>query len=149
MDDPKVELDISRTVKIDNESARSHPNPQQATAIIPASLPSRREGMTSQARATDMEIHEDFIAGEVTVKQEPGQPPKLSRSQSHKFMSRPPPHFDDLPDKTNEANGTYQLIWECSYVSKYIGSTEHDSMDCDCAEEWGKADLFLLQYLRL
>ena len=92
----------------------------------------------SQWPDMDDKNHEEVIGGEITVKQEPGQPPKLSRSTSHKIVPKPTPLFDDYPEKTDEAKGTFELITACSYTSKYIGSTEHDSMDCDCAEEWGK-----------
>lgn len=97
-----------------------------------------RHDKASHSPSTDYEEHEEVISGEVTVKQEPGQPPKLSRSTSQKFVAKPPRLFDDCDDKTREARGSFQVIPECSYSSKYIGSTEHDSMDCDCAEEWGK-----------
>ena len=77
------------------------------------------------------------LGGEIMVKLEPGKPPKLSRTSTQRVTARPVPLFDDYPDKTNEATGVFQVISECSYSSKYLGSTEH-AMDCDCAEEWGK-----------
>jgi hypothetical protein len=80
---------------------------------------------------------EEVVGGEITVKAEPGQPLKLSRSSSHKFIVGPPPMFDHLEDKTPEAKSGFQVINECTYSSKYLGYTEH-AMECDCAEEWGK-----------
>ena len=77
------------------------------------------------------------LGGEITVKLEPGKPPKLARTPMQKVTARPIPLFDEYPDKTQEAIGVFQVIPECSYSSKYLGSTEH-AMDCDCAEEWGK-----------
>lgn len=85
------------------------------------------------------EKHEEVVGGDVTLKFEPGQPPKLARSTSHKIISKPAAMFHDYPSKTEESKSTFQVLKECSYSSKYIGSTEHGSMDCDCAEEWGKA----------
>lgn len=76
------------------------------------------------------------MGGDITLKMEPGQPPKLSRSASQK-ISRPPQLFNHLPDSTAEAQATFQMMEECTYANKYMGYTEH-AMDCDCAEEWGK-----------
>jgi len=81
--------------------------------------------------------HEQIIGGEITLKLEPGQPPKLARTASHKVTARPVQMFDDYPDKTEEATGVFQVITQCSYSAKYLGTTEH-AMECDCAEEWGK-----------
>lgn len=102
-----------------------------------------------KASAPDMpgEKHEEVVGGDVTVKLELGQPPKLARSTSRKIVAGPAQIFSDYPSKTEEAKGHFQVIKECSYSSKYIGSTEHDSMDCDCTEEWGKTSL--LNYLQL
>ena len=80
---------------------------------------------------------EEIVGGDITVKLEPGKPPKLSRSSSQKTVSRPAPLFGDYPDHTDEAKDTFQVIPECLYSNKFIGSTEH-GMECDCADEWGK-----------
>ncbi len=134
----KRELGKLRTDGIKEESASSNGYSPQDTSMKSASQSPFVQEKASRSPSTAMEKHEEVIGGEVTVKQELGQPPKLSRSTSHKIVSRPPPLFNSHPDKTEEANGTFQIISECSYTSKYIGSTEHDSMDCDCTEEWGK-----------
>ena len=84
------------------------------------------------------EEHEEVIGGGVTVKEEAGQPPKLSRTTSQKIIARPPLLFNDCPSKTEEARGTFDAISECTYTSKHIGSTEHGSMECDCQEDWGR-----------
>lgn len=81
--------------------------------------------------------HEEIVGGDISVKLEPGKAPKLSRSVSQKIMSRPPPLFLDAPDKTDEATSTFQVIPNCMYAAKYLGSTEH-ALECDCAEEWSK-----------
>lgn len=95
----------------------------------------------SESPYTGNEEHEEVIGGGVTVKEEAGQPPKLSRTTSQRVVARPPLLFDTCPSKTEEARGTFDAISECTYSSKYIGSTEHGSMECDCQEEWGRADL--------
>ena len=84
--------------------------------------------------------HEEVVGGEITVKLEPGQPPKLARSASKKVIARSAPLFDHYEDKTEEATGVFQVITECAYSAKYLGSTEH-AMECDCAEEWGKINI--------
>ncbi|MCJ1472870.1 histone methyltransferase set2 [Lambiella insularis] len=79
--------------------------------------------------------HEEVLGGDFTLKQEPGQPPKLTRMASQKVMVRTPPLFDHYKDKTQEATGVFQVITQCIYSAKYLGSTEH-AMECDCTEEW-------------
>ena len=86
---------------------------------------------------------EELIGGDVTLKQEPGKAPKLSRSTSHKVEKRPPPLFTDYPDATADATKTFQVIPDCTYANKYLGSTD-PALECDCAEEWGE-----LQYIQL
>lgn len=80
---------------------------------------------------------EETVGGEVTLKLEPGKPPKLARSTSHKVERRAPQLFDDYEDKTNEAKSTFSILTECTYANKYLGTTEH-ALECDCVEEWGK-----------
>lgn len=86
---------------------------------------------------------EDTVGGDVTLKQEPGKPPKLSRTTSHKVEKRAPALFLDWEDKTAEATGTFTLIPECNYANRYLGSTD-PALECDCAEEWGKSPLMSL-----
>lgn len=85
---------------------------------------------------------EETIGAEVTLKLEPGKPPKLARSTSHKVEKRPPPRFLDYEDSTPEARSTFSTIQECTYANKYLGTTEH-ALECDCAEEWGKLFLYI------
>lgn len=80
---------------------------------------------------------EQTIGADISVKMEPGQPPKLARTSSQKVIVRPTPLFDDLPDMTAAAKNSFQVIAQCIYAAKYLGTTEH-AMECDCAEEWGK-----------
>lgn len=90
---------------------------------------------------------EERIGGDITVKLEPGQPPKLTRSSSQKVVPRPPQLFSHLPDSTAEARSTFELMETCTYANKYMGYTEH-AMECDCAEEWGKicSPLFFVSF---
>lgn len=84
--------------------------------------------------------HHEKLTGDILVKQEPGQPPKLTRSSSQKVVSRPPQQFAHLPDSTRDALATFEQTEACWYANKYMGYTEH-AMECDCAEEWGESPL--------
>ncbi|KAG5665179.1 hypothetical protein KAF25_009304 [Fusarium avenaceum] len=65
------------------------------------------------------------------------RPSKLSRKASQKLAaSREPVLFDHLPDMTAESCNFFQLIPDCLYGSKHLGSTDNDSLDCECREEW-------------
>lgn len=86
---------------------------------------------------------EEKVGGDITVRLEPGQPPKLARSTSQKVVPRPPPLFLDLPDSTEEARSSFEVMETCTYANKSMGYTEH-AMECDCAEEWGKLFFFPL-----
>ncbi|CAL8582085.1 histone methyltransferase set2 [Xanthoria parietina] len=95
----------------------------------------KKQGTSAQSSATSTPKHEEFLPGTVAVKQEPGQAPKLTRTTSQKVVPRTPPLFHDCPSKTDEAQGGFIVLPECTYSSKAMGGTEH-AMDCDCAEEW-------------
>ncbi|KAI0167933.1 hypothetical protein BJ166DRAFT_243902 [Pestalotiopsis sp. NC0098] len=62
------------------------------------------------------------------------QPPKSRKGRN--VAPRQPALFEHLPDVTEEATGHFQLIPDCLYGSKSLGASEHDTLDCDCAEEW-------------
>lgn len=79
---------------------------------------------------------EQKVGGEITLKIEPGQPPKLTRKSSRKIVPRTPQLFNDLPDSTDEATSTFEVMESCTYTNKYMGATDH-AIDCDCPEEWG------------
>lgn len=98
---------------------------------------SKENGVHSPGIKTE---HEETVGGDVTVKIEPGRPPKLSRSTSHKIEKRPRQLFFDYPDNTAEACSTFDILKECTYANKHLGTTEH-ALECDCSEEWGKYHL--------
>jgi histone-lysine N-methyltransferase SETD2 len=103
---------------------------------------SSRSGAGTPAVGTpqsEADEHEEVLAGEITLKVEPGKAPKLARKSSQKVIARPPPVFDHLPAATAEAVATFQVIRDCIYGSKYMGASEHDALGCDCSEEWRKS----------
>lgn len=81
---------------------------------------------------------QETVGGDITVKMEPGQAPKLSRKQSRKIPSRPPQLFSHLPDATAEATSSFDVLSTCTYGAKYLGYTE-PPLECDCSEEWGRS----------
>lgn len=97
--------------------------------------PVKREGATHSPAPKDED--EEVLGGDVTLKQEPGKPPKLSRSTSHKVEKRAPQLFLDYPDATGDATKSFSVITDCTYVPKDLGTTDV-VLDCDCSEEWGK-----------
>lgn len=48
--------------------------------------------------------------------------------------------FDHLPNVTEESCQGFQVIRDCLYGSKHLGSTDNDALDCDCAEEWREGE---------
>lgn len=97
----------------------------------------------SSSRSRQKPAREQKVGGEVTVQMEPGQMPKLARSISQTVIAAPPTLFDHLPDMTAVAQSTFQVIPQCIYAAKYLGSTEH-AMECDCVQAWGKTSRLLL-----
>lgn len=97
--------------------------------------PLKKESISQSPAVKD---DEEMVGGDVTLKLEPGRPPKLQRTTSRKVERRPPQLFFDYEDKTPEATSTFSLLHYCTYANKYLGSTE-PALECDCAEEWGKS----------
>lgn len=107
--------------KVKSEAASSTTSPPNSTTSSPR---------------TYLEEGEGKLVNE-TVTMEPHQPAKLVRTASHKTLARSVPPFNHNDDKTNEATKGFEIIADCTYASKSLGSTEH-AMDCDCIEEWGE-----------
>ncbi|SMR48068.1 unnamed protein product [Zymoseptoria tritici ST99CH_1A5] len=96
-----------------------------------------RSGSKLQSAADSPAVksdEEEIVGGEIVVKAEP-RGLKLSRSTSHKIEKRAPQMYHEYEDKTKEATSTFELLSECTYANKYLGTTEH-ALECDCSEEW-------------
>ncbi|KAL4926085.1 SET and WW domain protein [Aspergillus undulatus] len=138
------------TMKLDSQAASPKPavKDERATSSLAKSrsssqTPLKKEHSDSDEAGMKAEGNKDAslierVGGGITVKLEPGQPPKLARSSSQKVIPRPPQLFLDLPDSTKEAQKTFEVIESCQYANKYMGYTEH-AMECDCPEEWDSA----------
>jgi len=116
--------------------------PQSAVEGTPMSIEKSLQSPNGLQKGTQSPTpkseHEEVVGGEVTLKQEPGKPPKLSRTTARKVEKRPPPMFGDYKDSTAEATSSFQVITECTYANKGLGTTD-PALECDCAEEWGKS----------
>ncbi|KAH7360841.1 hypothetical protein BKA65DRAFT_391942 [Rhexocercosporidium sp. MPI-PUGE-AT-0058] len=122
------EVSTSSSIK---RSRSSTPAIKQSASQSPL-----QRGSASQTPRSQDDEEEEIIGGGITVTVEPGKAPKLSRKSSQKVISRPPTLYDDMPDSTEEASTVFQLIKDCIYGSKHMGSSEHDALDCDCSEQW-------------
>ncbi len=107
------------------------------TASKSASQSPIKKQSTSQSPKSE-ESGEEIIAGDITVSAEPGKAPKLSRKGSQKVVARSPRLFSHMEDSTDEAISIFQVIKDCIYGSKFMGSSDHDALDCDCSEEWSE-----------
>jgi len=90
------------------------------------------------SRDSSLSPNESKPAGDSTPTLDNGTVPKLSRKASQKNTRSAPPLFNHLPDVTEESTRTFQVIHDCLYGSRHMGASEHDALDCDCAEEWRK-----------
>ncbi|KAI1410143.1 hypothetical protein F5Y13DRAFT_77543 [Hypoxylon sp. FL1857] len=108
---------LHTTIKKESESTASSPN---------ASKDSRSGSLSP----------DDQKARSDSASTPDGHPPKLTRKSSHKVAVQPVQLYNDLPDVTSESCSHFQLIPDCLYGSKSLGSTDHDALDCDCSEEW-------------
>ena len=51
---------------------------------------------------------------------------------------RPPQLFGHLPDDTPTATSSFEVISECIYGNKSMGSSDQEALGCECSEEWGE-----------
>ena len=141
-EDEDVEMDtiavaepVEQGAEVDGQDTRGPASrPGSGTPKKQSRSPMKSESMSQSPAVKD---DEETLGGDVTLKLEPGRPPKLQRTTSRKIERRPPPLFWDHEDKTDEATSTFSLLERCIYANKYMGSTEA-ALECDCAEEWGK-----------
>lgn len=94
-------------------------------------------GSKTNSPASSLSPDDAKSAGDGTIPED-GTAPKLSRKTSQKMARNPPLLFDRLPDATQDACTTFQVISDCLYGSRNMGSSDHDALDCDCAEDWRK-----------
>ncbi|EGR45981.1 uncharacterized protein TRIREDRAFT_80732 [Trichoderma reesei QM6a] len=105
------------------------PKLQSSEAPSPASL----DGSKSQSESVGTPNSTTAVAT---------KPARLSRKLSQKPVAREVPLYSHLPDVTAESCATFQVIPDCLYGSKNLGSTDSDALDCDCREEWRDGENF-------
>ncbi|KAK4236395.1 methyltransferase [Achaetomium macrosporum] len=93
-------------------------------------------GTKIDSPASSMSLDDAKSAADSASTHENGTMPKLSRKASQKLPTTPPMLFGHLPDATEDACKTFQVISDCLYGSRNMGSSDHDALDCDCAEDW-------------
>ncbi|EME48111.1 hypothetical protein DOTSEDRAFT_167709 [Dothistroma septosporum NZE10] len=124
------------------EQDASAPDREVSDTSTPPTTKRSSRSPNKYKRAPDSPIvqfeGEEVVGGEVMLKLEPGKPPKLARSTSHKVEKRRPQLFIEHEDALSEALNTFERLPECTYANKYLGSTE-PALECDCAEEWDPA----------
>lgn len=132
------DADVKPTVEEDGtaSAALSYGIPASNGRVVKSGSQTPAKSERSNRSPGDGSEREEILGGDITVKMEPGKGPKLARSTSQKVVSRPPTLYLDAEDKTEESKGTFDVIENCTYGNKYMGSTEH-ALECDCAEEWG------------
>ncbi|EYE89904.1 uncharacterized protein EURHEDRAFT_382427 [Aspergillus ruber CBS 135680] len=128
-------LNGSGAVKNEEEKSLANGSAPEVKSRSQSRPPVKKE--EGEGREDKDANEEEKVGGDITVRLEPGEPPKLARSSSQKIVPRPPQLFLGLPDSTGEARSTFEVMKTCTYANKNMGYTEH-AMECDCAEEWGK-----------
>ncbi|EKG19683.1 WW/Rsp5/WWP [Macrophomina phaseolina MS6] len=131
------DADVKPTVEEDGTASAALSNgiPASNGRVVKSGSQTPAKSERSNRSPGDGSEREEILGGDITVKMEPGKGPKLARSTSQKVVSRPPTLYLDAEDKTEESKGTFDVIENCTYGNKYMGSTEH-ALECDCAEEW-------------
>jgi len=111
---------------------------------IPRSAKDPSEEKSPSSRDSSKDEKTETLEAGITVTSEPGEAPKLSRSASKQVARRPAQLFDHLPSATAEATSTFEILKDCTYQTKYIGSSnqeEEDNLVCDCKPEWGRSSM--------
>ncbi|KAH6671511.1 SET domain-containing protein [Plectosphaerella plurivora] len=109
-----------------------------------SSRPSSRNGPSStspgrRGRSTNTNRTNSPVKKESQSPTEAARRPKsrsASTSSGPKKTKKTVPLYNDLPDATEDSCTTFQVIPDCLYGSKNMGSTDVDALDCDCQEEW-------------
>jgi hypothetical protein len=134
-EEAKLALPLSNT----DDNSQPPRTPKQSQSPTPEKMENKSETPKSEDEANT-----EMVDGDIVVVQEPGKAPKLSRKASQKIISRPPQLFDHLEDATPECVSKFQVILDCIYGSKYMGSADHEALGCDCSEDWRKLNMLNL-----
>ena len=123
--------------KSEERTKQNGPRPKKEDASDSSTSTGSKSASRSSS-ATTMSPDDAKPADDSALAQENGVAPKPSRKSSKLPPRNPPQLFNHLPDATEEACRTFQVISDCLYGSRNMGSSDHDALDCDCAEDWRK-----------
>jgi len=121
--------------KSEERTKQNGPRPKKEDASDSSTSTGSKSASRSSS-ATTMSPDDAKPADDSALAQENGVAPKPSRKSSKLPPRNPPQLFNHLPDATEEACRTFQVISDCLYGSRNMGSSDHDALDCDCAEDW-------------
>ncbi|KAH4102431.1 histone-lysine N-methyltransferase [Parastagonospora nodorum] len=108
--------------------------PRLKTSGSRSQSPTYKKQEESDSPSPASSVQEETLGGDITLMVEPGKAPKLSRAAS-RTIKRAPPLYLDLPDSTQDAKQTFEVLPQCTYANKHIGTTD-PALECDCGEEW-------------
>lgn len=117
------------------EDMQARPSDRDTPRRVKKETSSSKQPSAAQSPAVKGE-REETIGGDLSIKLEPGKAPKLSRTMSQKIITGPRQLFTHLPDATDEATSTFDVLLDCTYGARHLGTTEQ-ALECDCVEEWG------------
>ncbi|KAI0835573.1 hypothetical protein F5Y06DRAFT_121962 [Hypoxylon sp. FL0890] len=130
MEDEERLKDGLESLAVDTTPASQHVTVKKESESTGSSPNASKDSQSGSLSPDDQKARSD------SASTPDGHPPKLSRKSSHKMAAQPVQLYNDLPDVTPESCSHFQLIPDCLYGSKSLGSTDHDALDCDCSEEW-------------
>jgi [histone H3]-lysine36 N-trimethyltransferase len=145
----EVDMDtipVADSVKQDRSTSVSQSGPNTPKPKRQSQSPIKAEPSEAMPDSPFIKEDEATIGGDVELKLESGDRPKLVRKQSQKVKARPPQLFNDYEDKTAEAKSTFGVIPECAYANKHMGETD-PALECECQEEWGEYQPLTRRYL--
>lgn len=127
MEKVKLEDAVENGAHLESAARGSTSTPKLRNSETPS--PSSMDGTKSQSES-------------VGTPSSTTRPARLSRKSSQKPPAREVPLYSHLPSVTEESCTTFQVIPDCLYGSRNLGSTDNDSLDCDCREEWRMSGSF-------
>lgn len=143
--------DQSEAVLVDDADLTSAPPPvKKEESESPANSPLLDASQIKSRRSSSASSQKKPVLDEIDIKPKAehqngsispvkAEMPKAKsgRSAASKAPPRVAPLFTDLPDVTDEATSSFQVIDSSTYQNKYLGLTE-SALECDCSEEWSK-----------
>nr|XP_036584713.1 SET domain-containing protein [Colletotrichum truncatum]KAF6794363.1 SET domain-containing protein [Colletotrichum truncatum] len=131
-----MEDEALATVKMEEVKIEDSPAPNGIKMERDTSRTSSQNKSSHGSRAVSMSPGDDNANDDAGSTPGTNNRSRLSRKVSQKPVKREAPLFGDLPDMTEESCSTFQVIPDCLYGSKHMGSTDNDALDCDCRSEW-------------